>query len=81
MTLWFFLCPIIYPVANVPARWKFTLLVNPVAIFTEMYQGIFLDGVSPSGTKLILASAVAGISFIVGCMIFNRYRESFAELV
>lgn len=81
MTLWFFLCPIIYPVANVPERWRFTLLVNPVAIFTEMYQGIFLDGVMPSGTKLVLVAAVSGITFILGCLVFNRYRESFAELI
>ena len=81
MTLWFFLCPIIYPISNVPESFRFTLLLNPVALFTEMYQSIFLDGNSPQAMKLVLTAAVAGLSFIFGSAIFNRYREGFAELV
>ncbi|MFN8389838.1 MAG: ABC transporter permease [Bdellovibrionota bacterium] len=81
MTLWFFLCPIIYPVNNVPERFRFTLLLNPVALFTEMYQSIFIDGTHPAALKLLLTGGVAGFTFIAGSLIFNRYRESFAELI
>ncbi len=81
MTLWFFLCPIVYPASNVPEKFRFTLLLNPVAVFTEMYQGMFINGVSPQPEKLLLSACVAGIAWIAGCLVFNRYRESFAELV
>ena len=81
MTLWFFLCPIIYPVANVPEAFRFTLIANPVALFTEMYQDVFITGIRPAFIKLALTGAVAGLTFIWGCLIFNRYREDFAELV
>ena len=81
MTLWFFLCPIVYPAANVPERFRITLLLNPVAVFTEMYHGMLLDGVLPSATRIIVSLLVALITWTVGCQIFNRYRESFAELV
>lgn len=81
MTLWFFLCPIVYPATNVPERFRVTLLLNPVAVFTEMYQGIFLDGTLPSLTRLSVSAAVACVAWVVGCSIFNRYREGFAELV
>ena len=81
MTLWFFLCPIVYPATNVPERFRFTLILNPVASFTEMYHGILLEGVMPSVSRVVFAAAVSMITWIVGCLIFNRYRESFAELV
>ncbi len=81
VTLWFFLCPIVYPMENVPERIRFTLLFNPVALFTEMYQAIFLRGQFPDGQALLFTLAVALTSVLVGSMIFNRYREEFAELV
>ena len=81
MTLLFFLCPIIYPATNVPERYRFTLLLNPVALFTEMYQGMFIDGTYPQPAKLAFCAGLAGLSFIIGCLVFNRYREDFAELV
>lgn len=81
MTLLFFLCPIIYPAANVPERFRFTLLLNPIALFTEMYQGMFIDGAFPDPSKLAFCAGMAGLAFVVGCVVFNRYREDFAELV
>ena len=81
ISLWFFLCPIIYPATNVPAKWRFTLIINPVALFTEMYQGLFIDGLFPSLTKLAFVGGISGVTFVIGCMIFNRYREGFAELI
>lgn len=81
LTLVFFLCPIIYPASNVPEKLRFTLLLNPVALFTQMYQGAWLDGVLPHAAELVLVADISVIVFLVGCWIFNYYRESFAELV
>ncbi len=81
MTLIFFLCPIIYPVANIPERFRFTLILNPVALLTEMYHRMFIEGLFPELNKLVLCAAVALLTFLIGCVIFNRYREDFAELV
>jgi len=81
MTLLFFLCPIIYPVTNIPEKYRFTLILNPIALFTEMYQKIFVDGELPDLKKLAFCTAIALLSFLFGCLIFNRYREDFAELI
>ncbi|MCC6933509.1 MAG: ABC transporter permease [Deltaproteobacteria bacterium] len=81
LTFLFFLSPILYPVENVPAELKITLLVNPLAYFTQMYQAIFTQGVNPSGLYLGVSACCAGLSFVIGNMIFNHYREDFAELV
>ena len=81
MTLWFFLSPVIYPATSVPEKLKFTLIVNPVALFTQMYHGMFLEGVRPEILPLVLLAAVGLLSFLAGNLIFNRYREGFAELI
>ena len=78
MTLWFFLCPIIYPSERVP-RWL--ILLNPVAQFTEMYHQVFLRGQFPNLLLLLFTLGVSAITFMAGSLLFNRYREEFAELV
>jgi len=81
VTLWFFLCPILYPIENVPEAFRFTMIFNPVALFTEMYQGIFLYGRMPSTSLLLITLAVSVITLFIGMAIFNHYREEFAELI
>ncbi|MCL4131444.1 UNVERIFIED_CONTAM: hypothetical protein GTU68_005863 [Idotea baltica] len=81
VTLWFFLCPILYPAKQVPEKVRFTLWLNPVATFTRMYQNIFLEGRFPNPLLIIFAVVVSVAAFYLGCRIFNRYRDEFAELV
>ena len=81
ITLWFFLCPILYPVDVIPKKFMFTVLLNPVAIFTMMYQQMFIDGIIPSTSTLCGVGAVSMIVFSLGLCIYNRYRDEFAELV
>lgn len=81
ITFWFFLCPIIYPLESIPEKFKFTLLLNPVALFTQMYHGILLDNAFPSIKFLAFTTAIAVLTLLIGNFIFNRYREEFAELV
>ncbi len=81
LTLWFFLCPIIYPASNVPEKLRFTMWLNPVALFTEMYQDIFVFSRFPDLQALSLTALVALTTFLLGNIIFNHYRDEFAELV
>jgi ABC-type polysaccharide/polyol phosphate export permease len=81
MNLWFFVCPILYPESTVPARFKFTIILNPVAQLTRMYQQIFIEGVFPDMMSVFFTLTIACATFLVGNMLFNNYREGFAELV
>jgi lipopolysaccharide transport system permease protein len=81
MTLWFFLCPIIYPAKNVPEKFQFTLLLNPVAIMTQMYHAVIIEGVIPEPKYWLISLTVSVFTFYLGNLIFNRYREGFAELI
>ena len=81
ITLWFFLCPILYPVENIPEAFRMTLLVNPIGMLTEMYQQVFLFGGFPNLALLGYTFGIAVLMFYIGNRVFNSYREEFAELV
>jgi lipopolysaccharide transport system permease protein len=81
ITLWFFLCPIIYPASSVPERFRFSLTLNPMARIIQQYHHIFLDGVYPSLKHISFLAGMGFLVFFIGCYVFNQYRDQFAESV
>jgi ABC-type polysaccharide/polyol phosphate export permease len=79
LTFLFFLSPILYPPSVVPERFQPLLQLNPLALLTQFYHQLLLDGVVPSlyavGTFLLFTA----ISLVGGAMVFQESRESFAE--
>ena len=82
LTLWFFCTPIIYPMSMLPANGRSLMNLNPFAHLAISYQEIlFYDG--PFGHwKWLLALLVASVGvFVLGYILFDRLRDSFAEEV
>jgi lipopolysaccharide transport system permease protein len=81
LTLWFFLTPICYPEANLPAAALRILRFNPLFVLVRGYRAILLENHAPSliplGALWILAIGVA----IVGHACFHRLRRSFADVI
>lgn len=80
-TFLFFLCPIIYPATNVPERFRFTLTLNPISLLIINYQRILLDKTRPPFFDLGVLLIVGLIVFAIGCWVFNRNRDHFAESI
>ena len=81
LTFLFFLCPILYPVSVVPEKLQFTLEWNPLAVLTTMYHSVILDGVLPAWSSVAYVFGWTAIVVLLGHVVFERYRESFAELL
>jgi lipopolysaccharide transport system permease protein len=79
LTFLFFLCPIIYRPDIVPPRWQFMLDLNPFALITICYHDLILDGRAPSLWAAGYVSLSVLFFLLLGTMVFNHYRESFAE--
>lgn len=88
ITLWFFLCPIIYSFEQVASsenakRFLFTFKYNPMAYIIEAYHNVFfynrlpMSMVQNMGVVFIFSVAL----FLFGYKIFNRLKYSFAEEV
>jgi len=79
ITLWFFLCPIIYPVASVPEEWRFTFYLNPMAVITMGYHDVFINGQRPDLAALCAVVALGVALMYLGFRQFELGRETFAE--
>ncbi|HTM48365.1 MAG TPA: ABC transporter permease [Bryobacteraceae bacterium] len=81
LTLWFFLTPICYPQAQMPAAAMAILSSNPIFVLVRLYRGVLLEGHSPGAQSLagfwILSAAV----FLSGYAWFYKLRRSFADLM
>lgn len=79
LVLWFFLCPIIYPISQTPEEWRFTFYLNPMAVLTIEYQKIFLNGGAPDPLVIGLLTLFGIILTVLGFHQFERSKETFAE--
>jgi len=79
--MWFYLTPIIYPLAYVPERWAVAFSWNPATSLITAYRAVLLEGKFPLGTE-ILPSCVWAISLLCfGRLVFARVEPIFADVV
>jgi lipopolysaccharide transport system permease protein len=81
-TLWFFCTPIIYSIKEAPGLSKRILDFNPMTHVIVSYQEILFFSGSIGHWKWLLATGAASIVlFLAGYWLFDRMRDSFAEVV
>ncbi len=80
-SLLFFLCPIVYPADKVPAQFSFTLSLNPISRLIINYQKVIINGVSPDFKDLLILASISFVTFGIGCLVFNKFRDQFAESI
>ncbi len=79
-TAWFYLTPIVYPLAYVPQRFRPWIEGNPLTALTLIYRRAFFGGDGPlvGLTGLVACSALA---LMAGWLIFRRLRAEFVDFV
>ena len=77
LQFWFWVTPIVYPVEVLPAAFKSTLALNPVAPLVMSYHDIIVYGRVP-GISLAYTAAVA---LVMLALAFFVFRRASAELV
>ena len=81
LTLWFFLTPICYPEASLPAEAMGLLSKNPLFVLVRGYRTILLEGTAPDFASLWKLWLVAGAVFILGHAWFYKLRRTFADVI
>jgi ABC-type polysaccharide/polyol phosphate export permease len=77
----FYLTPIVYSVTYVPKNFQWLLLVNPIAVFIEVYRKILLMNSVPSLLEVGLLLFYTLGSFLIGKFIFKKFRPIFADVI
>jgi lipopolysaccharide transport system permease protein len=81
LTLWFFLTPICYPEASLPAAALAVLSKNPMFVLVRGYRAILLEGHAPLWGSLWKLWIAAAAVFILGHAWFYKLRRSFADII
>lgn len=81
LTLWFFVTPICYPEASLPAWAAPVLTKNPIYVLVSGYRAILLNGQLPAAHSLWKLWVVSVVVFLFGHAWFYKLRKSFADVI
>jgi lipopolysaccharide transport system permease protein len=79
LNVWFYLTPIVYPLALVPQQYRGWLELNPLTALVEMYRQAFLGGevaLVPGTARLAL---VAAVLVSAGFWLFRSLKPAFVD--
>ncbi|SRR5712692_89541 len=80
LQLWMFLTPIIYPLSVVPAKWRWLVLLNPLAGIVEgMRAALVGRGIDWSAISISVVMTFA--SLVVAAYVFRRIERGLADLI
>jgi ABC-type polysaccharide/polyol phosphate export permease len=77
--LWFWLTPIVYASAMIPAPVAPWLALNPMAHLIAIYHATCLEGTWGAPIHWLVASASAAVALAAGSLVFARASGRFAE--
>lgn len=81
LMLWFFITPILYPMATVPGEYHLLYDLNPNARFISAFRYALLEGVSPPLSGLLAASVAAVLALTIGYSLFKKMEPAFADRI
>ena len=76
-----YLSPVVYPVSELPERYRAWMLLNPVAPIIETFRHAFLGSGSASLAALATSAITIGIILFLGVILFNRVERTFMDTV
>ncbi len=79
--VWLFMTPVVYPLAQVPEKFRFWYQLNPMVGIVESYRGLLLGG-AISHPELLIQSAVTSVAvFYFGYRFLKYYEMKFADAI
>lgn len=79
-SLWFFLSPGLYSVADVPERVRPLIEANPFTPILESYRDVLMYGRLPEFGPLLVVAGLALVVLVFGYLAFVRLEQTFTKL-
>ena len=77
---WLFITPVVYPTSLVPADWRWTFYLNPMAGIIEGFRAAFL-GAPLNLLALAISLLVGAVMFLLGVAYFEKVERRFADII
>ncbi len=79
--LWMYATPIIYPLSEIPEKYKWAIIANPVTPIVETFRYALLGTGSFSYSYLAYSFIFMIIILSIGIILFNKIEQSFMDTV
>jgi lipopolysaccharide transport system permease protein len=81
LTVWMFLCPIVYPESMVPKALLPWFRINPFLPVVTGYRNVLLKGTPPDAYPWLYLLGISLLVFFLGYFWFIRTKKAFADVV
>jgi len=78
--LWMFASPVIYPASVVPQRWKWLVVINPVAGIIEGFRAA-ITGARFDWIHISISLGITLAVLVSAIYVFRRFEDTFADVV
>jgi lipopolysaccharide transport system permease protein len=79
--LFMYATPVIYPISQMPDKYRGFIEANPLTGIFECYRFAYLGSGHFEPSSLIYSSAVISVLLVIGIIIFNKVQKSFMDTV
>jgi len=81
VSLWMYATPIIYPLSEIPEKYKLFVLANPMTPIVETFKVALLGVGEVNYYQLLYSFGFTVAVLVVGVLIFNKVEKSFMDTV
>ena len=79
--LWMYITPVIYPISQIPEKYRWIVLANPVSSLVESFKYGFTGSGNFSLNAIIYSGIFSIVLFVISVAIFNRTEKTFMDTV
>ena len=79
--LWMYATPVVYPLSQIPERFRALISLNPMVAVVESFRQAFLGTSSLNIEYVIISWTVTLILLFVGLVLFSRVEKTFMDTI
>jgi len=79
--LWMYATPIVYPLSQVPEKYRLVYILNPMVSIVESFRYAFLGSGAIESSYILISWGVTLVFLFVGIVLFSRIEKTFMDTV
>lgn len=79
--LWMYATPIVYPMSQIPPKWHWVFIINPMAAIVETFRYAFTGAGSINVDSLFWSACITLVVLVLGIIVFSRIEKTFMDTV
>ena len=79
--LWMYATPVVYPLSQVPQKYRLLMNLNPMTAVTEVFRYSFLGQGTVNATYIVISWVITLAVLGLGIVLFSRVEKTFMDTV